>query len=361
MKIMNKNKFVYGALFMAMVLGTTACKDQLNVGNPNAPTLAGNVTSEASLVSLAQGGVYINGFLNGDAWLGNSYFSLPWGYNELMADVVGADASNNQITTIGSPQSIKLDNGTVVTNPSPSIGIIRAYNNRAATGNSNNPIYYQWLNMYALNNACNTVLATVDNIKFSGDQASKANTVKAWCYFWKAYAYGSIGSMYYSGVIADQAVNGLTTTNSNYVLHDAIIDHSQALYRLTSTTLAAVTSTGDYSTILGEMIPLFCQQGTDWNGNNLGAVPTIAQWNHVVNTLMARNILLNKLAPFVNGSSAATINYSGPGAMTVMQAADWDSVLTLTTSGIGPTDPYFSAGLPRPTVSLARPEVPYLP
>src|SRR5271154_4334712 len=119
MKIMNRNKYVFGAVFMALVLGTTACKDQLNVGNPNAPTVAGNVTSEAGLISLAQGGVYINGFLNGDGWLGNSYFSLPWGYIELMGDVCGADASNNQITTIGVPDWIEYDGtaATKVTNP----------------------------------------------------------------------------------------------------------------------------------------------------------------------------------------------------------------------------------------------------
>ena len=44
-----------------------------------------------------------------------------------MADNLGADASNNQITTIGVPDYIILDDGTKVTNPAPQVGIIRAY------------------------------------------------------------------------------------------------------------------------------------------------------------------------------------------------------------------------------------------
>ena len=70
-------------------------------------------------MSLAQGGVYINGFYNGDGWLGNSYFSLPFGYMELMADKIGADASNNQITTVGYPTYFIKDDGTKVLNGSP--------------------------------------------------------------------------------------------------------------------------------------------------------------------------------------------------------------------------------------------------
>ena len=183
MKLIKTNKFLYAICFTAIFVSAVSCKEQLDVGNPNAPTVTANVNTESGLISLAQGGVYINGFLNGDNWLGNSYFSLPWGYSELMADLVGADASNNQVTTIGVPDYIILDNGTKLTNPSPAIGIIRSYNSRASTGASNNPLYYQWLNMYALNNACNNVLSLVDGIKFSGDAASRANTIKAWCYW----------------------------------------------------------------------------------------------------------------------------------------------------------------------------------
>ncbi|WP_288424610.1 RagB/SusD family nutrient uptake outer membrane protein [uncultured Spirosoma sp.] len=328
MNFISKHTLVATACLTVALLAGSGCKDQLDVGNPNAPTLSANVNTEAGLISFAQGGVYINGFANGDGWLGDSYFSLPWGYSALMADIVGADASNNQVTTIGVPDYIILDDGTKQTNPAPQIGIIRAYNNRASSGAGNNPLYYQWLNMYALNNACNQVLATVDKISFSGDASSKKNTVKAWCYWWKGYAYASIGSMYYAGLIEDQA----GATNGNYVLHDAVITQSNNYLNLAATTLSSITSTSDYQSMLGQLIPAVNQVG-------LGGVPTVEVWKRNINTMLARNIIANKLAPFVNGNTSATIAKSSTSAMT---AADWNSVLTLATNGIQKNDIVFT-------------------
>ena len=334
MKFMTTHKFFSAVCFTAMMLGGVSCKDQLDVGNPNAPTLAANVTNETGLYQLAQGGVYISGFAsnaagNGqDNWLGDSYFSLPWGYIELMADNVGADASNNQVTTIAQPDYIILDDGTKVTNPSPQVGIIRSYNTRAATGNGNNAIYYQWVNMYSLNNACNTVLSLIDGIKFSGDATSRTNTIKAWCYWWKGYAYASIGSMYYAGLINDKA----GVTNNAYVLHDAILNQSNTFYNQAATTLGSITSATDYTAVMKQLIPAFNQTGK-------GGIPTTDMWKRSINTMLARNIVANKLAPFVNGNPSATIAKSSTTAMT---AADWNSVLTLTTNGIKKDDIVFT-------------------
>jgi hypothetical protein len=328
MKLLTKNTIFSTVLFSTLMLAGVSCKEQLDVGNPNAPTTAANVNTEAGLISFAQGGVYINGFLNGDGWLGNSYFSLPIGYSELMADNVGADASNNQVTTIGVPDYIILDDGTKVSNPAPQISIIRSYNSRAATGAGNNPLYYQWLNMYALNNACNQTLDLVGTIQFTGDAISKANTLKAWAYWWKGYAYASIGSMYYAGLIQDKA----GVTNGDYVLHDAIINQSNTYFNLATTTLTAITNTADYQEVIGQLIPSFNQVGN-------GGVPTIDMWKRNINTMLARNILVNKLAPFVNGNPAATITKSSTTAMTT---ADWNSVLTLATAGIQKGDVVFT-------------------
>lgn len=328
MKITNKNRFVQTIFAATLVLGSFSCKDKLDVGNPNAPTIDANVNTETGLISLAQGGVYINGFYNGDNWLGNSYFSLPWGYSELLADNVSADASNNQVATIGVANYYTLDDGTKVTNGSPNISLIRTYNTRAATGAGNNAIYYQWLNMYALNNACNTVLSLVDKIPFSGNSAARIATVKAWCYWWKGYAYASIGSQYYSGLIIDE----VGKTNSNYVLHDAILAKSDEYFKLTATTLDGIASESDYTAILGELIPEFTQVG-------LGGIPSKAVWKKNINTMMARNILVNKLAPFVNGNPDAKIAKS---STTTMTAADWTSVLTLATAGIQKGDIVFT-------------------
>ncbi|MDJ1481240.1 RagB/SusD family nutrient uptake outer membrane protein [Cytophagaceae bacterium YF14B1] len=329
---MNKHKLASLILFMAVFLGTVACKDQLDVGNPNEPTVEQNVTTQSGLVSLAQGGVYINGFYNGDGWLGNSYFSLPWGYNELLADNLGADASNNQITTVGVPDYMIFDDGTKVTNPSPSIGILRTYNSRPATGAGNNPTYYQWLNMYALNNSCNVVLSQLDNITFTGDATTKANTFKAWCYWWKGYAYASIGSMYYSGLIIEDVNGANSVSNSDYVLHDVIIEKSNEYFKLAATTLDGISTISDYNEVLGQLIPEFCQVGN-------GGVPSPEMWKRSINTMLARNILVNKLSPFVNGNPNATITKS---STTTMTASDWNEVLTYATNGIKEGDYVFT-------------------
>jgi hypothetical protein len=330
MKVMQKNKFIYIVFFTAVALATVSCKKQLQVGNPNNPTTGGNVNNESGLVSFAQGGVYINGFANGDVWLGDSYFSLPWGYSELMGDVLGGgEGSNNQTTTIGVPDYIIMDDGTKLTNSSPQIALIRLYNNRSATSNSNNVLYYQWLNMYALNEACNTVLSLVDNITFSGDATTRANTVKAWCYWWKGYAYASIGTLYYSGLV----VNSATAGSSNYVVKDSIIAQSNTYLNMALNLLTSgVSSTGDYTTVLGELIPSFCQTGK-------GGVLTSAMWIRNINTMLARNILLNKLATFVNGVPGAAITKS---STTPMTTADWNNVLTYATNGIKSGDLVFT-------------------
>ncbi|MBS1505335.1 MAG: RagB/SusD family nutrient uptake outer membrane protein [Bacteroidetes bacterium] len=334
MKIMNKNKFVYAVLSVILVLGPVACKDQLDVGNPNAPTVSANVNSETGIIQYAQGVTYINGFKNGNDWLGNSYFSLPWGYSELMADNVGASASNNQVTTMGQPDYIILDNGQKVSNNSPQVGIIRSYNNRPATGAGNNALYYQWLTMYALNNAQNSILSVVDKIKFTGDAASKANTVKAWAYWWKGYAYAAIGSMYVAGLIADDfdAASNVTKISHDYVSSATVIARSDYYYDQAAAALAAVTSASDYSEILGQLIPSYMQTGK-------GGVLSITEWNHSINTMKARNILVNHLAPFVNGNPNATITGS---SMTPMTAADWTNVFNLTTNGVQASDKIFT-------------------
>ena len=326
---MTKNKIAHLIFFLGVLaIANTSCKKQLQVGDPNDPTVAGNVNNETGLLALGAGGVYINGFTNGDAWLGNSYFSLPYGYMELMADNVGADASNNQITTVGYPTYFIHDNGTKVVNNSPSISILRSYN--VLGGSGNNPMYFQWQNMYALNAACNEILNIAPTIKLSGDATSRLNTIKAWCYFWKGYAYGQIGTIYYSGLIQDDPANKV---NSHYVPKDSILLRSNYYLNLAASTITAITSTSDYSTVLGQLIPAACQV-------DHGGVPSATEWQHNINTLLARNIILNKLSPFVNGDPNATIAKSSTGNMTT---ADWNQVLTLATNGIQQGDIVFSA------------------
>jgi hypothetical protein len=305
-----------------------SCKKQLQVGDPNDPTVAANVANESGLLALAEGGVYMNGFANGDGWLGNSYFSLPYGYMELMADNIGADASNNQITTVGYPTYFIKDNGSKVPNGSPSVSILRSYN--VLGGSGNNPLYFQWQNMYTLNAACNEVLALSRNIKFGGDANTRLNTIKAWCYWWKGYAYSQVGCIYYSGLIQDSGTN---VTNNHYVPKDSILAQSNYYLDQAYSILQGLSDGGDFSTVLGQLIP-----GAALTGH--GGVLTPTMWLHNINTLKARNLMVNKLAPFVNGDPNATIKNASTGNMS---SADWTQVQNLAAAGIQPGDYVFTA------------------
>lgn len=329
---------MFGLLATVLLLGPIACQNELDVQNPNSPTLLGSVVDEEGFVSFIQGTTYGSGFSRGSNWLGNSYFSLPWGYHELLADNVGASAANNQITNIGQPASVDLGNGTTLSNPTTQAAIIRTFNNRAATGAGNNAVYYQWAHMYALNNACNQILANADRIiyKKGSDKLTKVNTIKAWCYWWKGYAYASIGSMYVAGVIHDEASPETSLSSKiskDFVSKEAIIAQSDSFFNLAKTTLQAITNNAQYSAMLGSMIPAICQIGN-------GGVLTTAEWIRNINTMLARNIVVNKLSPFVNGNPNAVITKS---LMTPMTIADWNNVKTLTTNGVQPGDKIFTA------------------
>lgn len=319
------NKYILAILLVSVI----ACKKELNVGNPNQPTTDANVNTEAGIISLSIGAVYVNGFKNGDDWLGNSYFSLPYGYSELLADVVGAQASNQLISTISIPEFYILDDNTKITTTTSNIPQLRTNNTRAQTGSGYNPLYYQWMNMYAMNGACNRVLSLVDKITFTTEGDTRSNTIKAWCYWWKGYAYASIGSMYYSGLIVNEAGVG----SNKYLVKDSIIAESNLWFNKAAEILkTGITNDADYSTVLGHLIPSYTQVGH-------GGILTKEMWVRNINTMLARNILVNKLAPFVNGNPAAAIAKSSTTAMT---SADWTAVLTLATNGVTATDFVFT-------------------
>lgn len=321
---------LYFLPFFIVMLVSSSCKKQLDVKDPNDPTFAGNVNSEAGMAAYAKGGIYWNGFNYGDGWLGDSYFSLPWGYHELMGDVIGGgQGSNNQTTTVGVPDNLQADPtdpSTVFVNTAPqALSIIRGFNTSAATANANNAVYYEWINMYAMINACNLTLENLGSISLTTD---KANTIKAWCYWWKGYAYAQIGTIYYAGLIVDQS----NTVVNNYVNQATIIAESNRNLGLAATTLAAISNQGDYSSMITQLIPTQCQVG-------LGMPLSSAQWVRTINTMLARNILLNKLAPFVNSNSSATISKS---TIPVMTAADWQAVITYCNAGIKQGDYVFT-------------------
>ena len=334
--LINKNGWKYYKHFLsagAFLLVLISCKKQLDVKNPNDPTFDVRITDESGITAYAKGGVYWNGFNYGDVWLGDSYFSLPWGYHELMGDIIGGgQGSNNQTTTMGVPDRFQADPNdpsTVFVNPSPqATGIIRAYNNSAGTTNGNNALYYEWLNMYAMIDACNQALEHVDGIPLTAD---KANTVKAWAYWWKGYAYAQIGTLYYSGLIVDQHSASTTYVNKFVSQADVITESNKNLNQALDL-LNGISNQGDYDAVIAQMIPSQNQVG-------LGQPLSSEQWIRTINTMLARNILLNHLAPFVNGNPNATIAKS---TISPMSAADWQSVITFCNKGIQEGDYVFT-------------------
>ena len=87
-----------------------------------------------------------------------------------------------------------------------------------------------------------------------------------------------------------------------------MIAESNKQYDLAIADLNAATSTADYDAIIGKLIPSFCRVGK-------GLAPTTAMWIRNINTLKARNLLVNK-------------------TVASMAAGDWSSLLTLTNAGL---------------------------
>jgi len=315
---MNKNKIIWSILSLTLL--TSSCKKDLDVSNDNLPTI-GSTSTEPGLISLAGGSIYRNGFfdLKSSDGVYGRFWAGATGFHEMMGDIIGVEAANAYINQIGCPNKVTWDNGTVVTNPSAvntQYNLLRSVN--LASQQGANPAFYEWAYMYNMIVAANTILDINTTVKFSGDMPSKKAAIQAWAYWWKGYAYARIGSIYYAGLIQNVAVKEgvITATNGNYVSKEAIIIESNANFDKAVTALNAVTSVDDYEEILGKIIPDFCQQGK-------GGVFSTDEWKRNINTMKARNLLVNT-------------------TLAAMTTAQWNTILTLTNAGIRSGDFIFT-------------------
>jgi hypothetical protein len=310
---MKKFKILF---FTAAFLGViTSCQDQLDITNPNEPTTA-TLKDEKGFLKFAMGGVYINGFVDiKTATFADGVLGAFWanGFFDIMADNLGAEAANCFMNQIGAPEYVRLDNGTVVQNPnSPKQQpVMLTQNNQNATAGQN-PLFYEWAYMYALNRVSNYIIENVDGVEFSGDAVTKTATLKAWAYWWKGFAYSRIGSLYYAGLV----VNDPLTTNSDYKSSAEILAEAENAFAQATTILNSLTANATYTEVMSKIIPDFNQVGH-------GGVPTPAEWIRNINTYRARNILANK-------------------KVSAMVAADWDQIIALTTNGIKASDVVFT-------------------
>jgi starch-binding outer membrane protein, SusD/RagB family len=291
-----------------------SCKKQLDVKNPNLPT-PGSAATENGIISLAQGGIYVNGFR--DLKYTDGVYGLFWsgamGFHEIMADVVQAEAANAYLNQIGCPNSVTLDDGTVVLNPnSPKeqISLIREINTNANQGA--NPLYYEWGYMYNMIAACNSLLDVVSQVEFPLDGDIKTTAIQAWAYWWKGYAYSRIGSTYYAGLIIDTAFS----TNGTYVTKEQIITEANSNLDKAASLLGSISDVSVYTDFMARIIPDFFQVGK-------GGAPDPDMWKRSINTLKARNILVNK-------------------TVTGMTDVDWAAILTLVNDGIRVDDNVFT-------------------
>ena len=310
---MIKNKLAYTlcALF-AMV--SFACKEDLDIQNPNQPGPA-SAKTENGIVSLAQGSVYVNGFKELKYYDGvpGYYWTGAMGFHELMGDVIGEEAANIYGNQIGCPEYILLDNGSKSLNPNaPNTqrGLLKLVNVNANAGQ--NTLFYEWAYMYAMNNGCNSVLDMVDEVEFTGDADTKMNTIKAWSYFWKGYAYSRIGSTYYAGIIDNDA----NSANADFVTKEEIIAESNSNFDQAAALLAGIGNNDAYLATMGLLIPSFNKVGK-------GSVPDPDMWIRTINTMKARNLLVN--TPVAD-----------------MTAAQWGQIITLTDDGVQEADMVFT-------------------
>ena len=298
MNAKNQNGFIVVAVFVLM----TSCQDELDVINPNEPTPE-NALTELGIIGLAQGAVYING--QSDSKYGGNMQNTVLGLHELMGDVItSADHAGGAYC----PDSITLDDGSILPsiNDNGQVAYLREYNIASSMANV---FYYEWAFMYSLNATLNDVLATLEAIDISDE---KKNTVRAWCYFWKGYAYSRVGSMYYAGIITNEAYK----TNDVYVAKERMLEEAEKYFILAEEQLTVLADHADYLSTVDKLVPSVCKPGK-------GGVMTTAEWIRHINTLRARNLLVNTRT-------------------SVMTTDQWTKILSLTSNGVRETDNTFT-------------------
>jgi starch-binding outer membrane protein, SusD/RagB family len=317
---MKLNKSIIAFFLVTGLL--SACKEELQIENPNLPTPESAAT-ENGILALGKGGVYISGFKGLDTKYNDGVPGFFWsgamGFHSIFGDEVGVEAANWYLNQIGCPDEIAILNfaqtaDTIVKNPqnpNTQYGLLRLVNSADQQGA--NPMFHEWANMYSLNNACNNILSIVENVKFNSGGDTKKKAIQAWAYWWKGFAYSRIGSIYIAGLINSEP----NKANNVFVAKEKIIEEANANFDKAGALIKSLPVGGDYDLVMKKLIPEYCQVG-------LGKIPTPEMWLRNINTLKARNIMANT-------------------PVSAMSAAQWGAVLSLTNDGLKSSDNAFTA------------------
>ncbi|WP_026770071.1 RagB/SusD family nutrient uptake outer membrane protein [Asinibacterium sp. OR53] len=314
MKNKNKSFILLGLLSAAMIMSCS--KKDLDVTNLNQPSY-GVLNSESGILSYAKG-FYKIGFGDQsvgslDDGLGFGMLLIVQGFHEGMGDNIFVPWGNNSFKFADNPLSVKLDDGSIVNNP---IGQgqqreLQLRNSRAY--GASNSFLPEWTYMYFLNNSSNVLLSLIDKVNFTGDAATKKKVLQAWAYWWKGYAYSRIGSMYIAGLKIDAP----NATNGTYMTHDALITEANANLDKAAGIIGGLSSGGDFDNVMTQIIPGYMQ----FLPNGSAGIPTPASWVKNINSLKARNLLVNKRT-------------------NDMTASDWGQVLNLANAGVSSKSDY---------------------
>lgn len=310
MKLINNLSLL---LLSGIIVFSSCDKTRLDTKNLNQPSY-GVLDNESGMYAYAKG-FYKIGFGDQavgslDDGLGYGMLLIVQGFHEAMGDNIFIPWGNNSYKFADGPKSVKLDNATIVPNPIGQGQIFELKLRNARAYGASNSFLPEWTYMYFLNNSSNLLLSKVDGISFSGDAATKKKILQAWAYWWKGFAYSRIGSMYIAGVIAETP----NSTNGAFVTHDLMIAEANKNFDKAITALTGISSGGAYDEVLKQIIPGYMQPLA------YGGIPTPAAWVKNINTMKARNLLVNK-------------------KVSDMTPADWAQVLTYTNAGLtSPTD-----------------------
>ncbi len=294
----------YGALAFG-ALAFAQCAESLDVTNENEPPFD-VLTSEEGLQRLALGIWFFDDGQNiGDFnWITQTNHSI-------MGDETYCPFGNFTWRWQNQPTSITFNGGATTFTPPQGADqptTLNSFNDRAQV--DNNAYAFEWRAMYRANNTANLILSSADAATFANDPEATKASYKAWGYFWKGWAYSRLGSMYGDGLIIDE----FGTTNSDYVPNTALIAEATENFDLALAELNK-TNDGAWTLLTTVAIPDYMRIE---NGN-----PTLDDMRAMINTMKARNILVNRRVRALATNTVPQIS-----------AADYQAILALTENGI---------------------------